>query len=137
MSKMSKKIFFSITKKLHDPKFVKTFPLDLLNAILIIRKDYGKKELTTRLVAEKIRTSESHFCDIFHDFLGIHFIEFLHHYRIEKSKPLLLIRNLLIKEVALKVGCGNAKYFSRIFHNFEKMTPSEYRRKSGVKKHSK
>lgn len=126
---MLKKRFILIKKKLTDPNFVYSLPDKIIHALLLIREDFWKKELTTWFIAKKIHITEGHLCNLFHDSLGIHCIEYLHCYRIDKSKPLLRNRTLSIKEVALRVGFKNQKYYSRIFYKIEGKTPTEYRRR--------
>jgi YesN/AraC family two-component response regulator len=119
----------SLLKKLKDPEFLETLPLKILQAIILIREDYGKKDLTTKIVAKKLKITEGHLCNLIHDFLEMNCTDLIHIIRIENSKPLLRNRKLLIKEVAKAVGFDNPDYFCRVFKKLEGRTPTAFRRR--------
>lgn len=54
------------------------------------------------------------------------FSEYVTQVRVEKSKELLKIGNVSIKEIAFHVGFSSQHYFSRIFKKYTGMTPTEY-----------
>lgn len=71
--------------------------------------------------------NKSYFCTIFKKETGNTFSTFLNKFRVEKSKKLLLDRNLSIMDVAMAVGYNNHNYFSIVFKKYSGYTPLEYR----------
>ena len=58
---------------------------------------------------------------------GQTFINYLHNYKIEKSKNLLENTNMTLLDISLEVGFNNQSYYSTIFKKYTNMTPLEYR----------
>lgn len=99
-----------------------------------IDKNY-KENITSRLLAEHLYMNINYFCRKFRKHFGYCFTDYLCIHRIEKSKALLRSTQMPISEVAARVGFNSFSYYSKMFREYVKMTPSEYRRKNGdVKK---
>jgi len=47
--------------------------------------------------------------------------------KIEKAKELLMYKDLLIKEIALKIGIENPYYFNRLFNKIVGVSPKEFK----------
>lgn len=60
--------------------------------------------------------------------LGISFKDFLTRLRISQAVRLMEDRELLINQIAEKVGYSNQHYFSAAFKNCQGMSPSEFRK---------
>ncbi len=73
--------------------------------------------------------STNHLCTIFKERYNISPKEYLLRYRISKAKQLLkeVQHNISISEISNAVGIENPLYFSRLFHQKEGVSPSEYR----------
>jgi YesN/AraC family two-component response regulator len=56
-------------------------------------------------------------------------VEYIRHYRLEKAKLLLKNSEQNISEIAYATGFDSISYFSRVFQEQFKMSPSEYRAK--------
>ncbi len=56
--------------------------------------------------------------------------KYINELRINKAKALLTSTNMPMSEIATYCGFSTEHYFSRVFHNHEKIPPSEYRKKS-------
>ena len=61
--------------------------------------------------------------------LGLNFIDYLSHLRIQKAKALLKNSDLRIYEIAEKVGYRDAYYFSAAFKKIVGINPTDYREK--------
>ncbi len=94
-----------------------------------IDKNY-KRQLTSRDVADALFINNSYFCRKFKQNFGITFQKHLELYRIEKAKLLLKATDSPISEIAQNLGFGGFSYFSQIFKNITKKSPSEYRKHS-------
>jgi AraC-like DNA-binding protein len=64
---------------------------------------------------------------IFNDNMGVSPIQYLQEKRLEKAKEYLEFTNLSVKEISEKLNWTNS-YFSRLFHQREGISPSEFRR---------
>ena len=75
--------------------------------------------------------SKNHLCTLFKRKYGLPPKEYLIWYRLLKAKTLLRDENcnMSISEISSAVGIGNPMYFSRLFHEKEGMSPTDYRNK--------
>lgn len=74
--------------------------------------------------------STNHLCNIFKERYNISPKEYLIRYRISKAKQLLndAHHNISISEISNAVGIDNPLYFSRLFHQKEGVSPSDYKK---------
>ena len=72
--------------------------------------------------------SKYHFARMFKAYSGVSFYDFFLRQRVLLCEQLLGDLSLSITEVALRSGFGSIATFNRIFKQYEKVTPSEYRR---------
>lgn len=91
-----------------------------------IDKHQGEK-LSLAQVAKSVNMSTFYFCKIFHKATGVTFTDYVSRVRIEKSKNLLLNRNLRVSEIAFEVGFQSLTHFNRVFKNIVGQSPTEYR----------
>lgn len=87
--------------------------------------DHYADELTLTELSEKVFISRNHLAIIFKNFTGETFNNYLTKVRIEKARELLLERNMLVYEVAERVGYKNIPYFSTLFKKITGMNPTE------------
>ena len=59
------------------------------------------------------------------------FVEYVNFYRVEEAKRLLRNGNDKIAYVCAEAGFGSTQTFYTAFKNFERLTPSEYRKACG------
>lgn len=71
--------------------------------------------------------SPKYFSRYFKDQTGITFVNYLNRLRIQAAKELLADPNIVIKDVAARVGFENINTFFRVFKQFEGVTPGQYR----------
>lgn len=90
--------------------------------------DHYAQKITVKDVADKLNLNPSYFSHLFAKETGQHFSDYLMDFRIEKAKELLMSTNLSVGEIAEKVGYGDQRYFSRIFHRITEMNPTEFRK---------
>ena len=111
--------------------FAKTNPLNKNNSLIklainFITENYSK-DITLESIAREIHLTPGYISQLFKQETGINFLEFLHKYRVEKSKELLKNKFLKNYEIAYMVGYTNEKHFSKIFKKYTGLTPSQYR----------
>lgn len=116
--------------------------------ILYKRFDYyypgNRSEMSQRVIRHVLdRPFEKHvlseiaaFMGINHTYLshsfkgdvGISFVDYCNHYKIDSIKMLLLYSDLSIKEIANKLKYDDDKYMGRLFKNIVGVPPSKYRK---------
>jgi AraC-like DNA-binding protein len=104
--------------------------------VIIKAKEYIRthqnEELRLGQVAKAVNTSTFYFCKMFKKVAGVNFTDYLSRVRIEKSKELLLNRNLRISEIAYEVGFQSLTHFNRVFKRILGQSPTDYRAKLGA-----
>lgn len=114
----------SITKELSFSNL--NFNPYVKKAIEYIHKNFHSS-ITLEDVADHVKINKCYFCSIFKKETGKSYSEFLNHVRIEKSKELLMNKNLSILDISLTVGFNNQAYFNTVFKKQVNMTPMEFR----------
>lgn len=86
---------------------------------------YGNHALTD--IADVMFASCSYVSHCFKTDVGISFVEYCNHYKIDSAKMLLVHSDLNIREIADRLCYADYKYMGRVFKNTVGLTPSEYR----------
>ncbi|ULO09902.1 response regulator transcription factor [Paenibacillus sp. 19GGS1-52] len=87
--------------------------------------EHYAEEVTLADLSEMVYISRNHLSIIFKNITGETFNTYLTRVRIEKARELLLERNMLVYEVAERVGYKNIPYFSTLFKKITGMNPTE------------
>lgn len=87
------------------------------------------ENITLTSISKSFVISPGYLSVLFYDYIGQNFIDYLSNLRIQKAKKLLKNSNLLIYEIAEKVGYRDAYYFSTAFKKIVGINPTEYREK--------
>lgn len=101
-------------------------PRNIWNVVHYVHQHY-REPLTLHDLAGIFHMSPSHLSDQFKKSVGIPFLRFLHELRIRHACGLLRSTEMSIAEIAMEVGYGSFKTFSRVFREHKGMTPSQYR----------
>ena len=86
-----------------------------------------KMPITLNVMAGVVSMSPIYFSAVFKKEVGVNFLEYLHQFRIAKSKQLLCDVCLNISEVALESGFSDPRHFAKVFRKIVGITPTEYR----------
>ncbi len=89
------------------------------------------ENLSVEDLAELAGFSKFHFTRLFKQFTGMTFYNYLNQQRIMYAEKLLGDPNLSITEVAMSAGFASISTFNRLFKDYKKYTPSEYRNLHG------
>jgi len=89
--------------------------------------EHFMEPLTLNKVASIVGLTANYFSNIFKKEVGQSFISYLNKIRIEKAKQLLLKNDLLVYEVAHRVGFEDETYFCRMFKKITGKSPREWR----------
>ncbi|NMO95036.1 helix-turn-helix transcriptional regulator [Paenibacillus lemnae] len=73
-----------------------------------------------------------HFCKMFKKLTGQTFVEYMNGCRIALAEQLLQESSLTITEIAERVGCDNANYFTKLYKKYKGMPPSRGRVKKEI-----
>ena len=114
------------TDKFNKTMSTKSFNPHIKKAIEYVHKHYDKSINITDL-CEHLNLNKSYFCSTFKTTTGHTFCHFLNHFRIEKSKKLLLETDLNMLDIALSVGFNNQNYYCTMFKKFTCKTPLQYK----------
>lgn len=83
--------------------------------------------LTVANLAELIGYNANYLSLLFRRTTGQTLSHYINQTRINAAKGLLLNSSALVKSIAYQVGFNDEKHFMKVFHTYEKMTPSEFR----------
>lgn len=94
-------------------------------------KDYIQnnmaKPISLQSVSKEMGVSQTYLSRLFRKYEDISFNNYLTSLRMEKAKELLKSEDkIFVKDVAEQVGYKDQFYFSRIFHTYTGVRPSEY-----------
>ena len=94
-------------------------------------KDYIASRLDQDLgieeMADQLNISPSYFCQLFKSHFGVTFVEYITKERMESAQKLLARTDRSIASIGASVGYRERRYFSKVFHKYYGMKPSEYR----------
>lgn len=82
-------------------------------------------------VARRVNMSYSWFRKMFRDYTNLSPARYMQQLRLQEACRLLSGTSLSIKEIAFRINCGDASYFSNLFRRHLRMTPVEYRMRFG------
>lgn len=98
----------------------------LLKAKQYIDEHYFE-ELSLDEVAAHIQLNPFYFSKLFHDRMGITFVDYITQLRIAMAKELLHNPKHSLKSISLQIGYRDPNYFSRVFRKCVGQSPGEYR----------
>jgi len=88
-----------------------------------------RENLSPTKIAEVANMSLGHFHRTFKSKFKVTPMGYQRELRVDEARSLLLSTNLLVKEVAARVGFSDVFYFSRSFKRMIGMSPTEFRRR--------
>lgn len=91
-------------------------------------EEHYPEELSMESIAQKFFFNPSYFSNLFKNYAGIGFSEYLLKVRLKKAKELLRDTDWKVYEIAIKVGYRDPGYFNRLFSREFGIAPDEYRR---------
>lgn len=100
---------------------------DQLEQSIAYMKNNLHKHLTVESIATKFNYSSSHYSTLFKQKTGLSPIDYFIKLKIQNACQLLNKSNLIVKEVAQKVGYDDPFYFSRMFKKITGKSPIEYK----------
>lgn len=99
----------------------------LTNLAVTYIKEHLADNLTVKDTAKALTVNANYLSTLFHQQLGMTFIDFVNRERTNQAAALLKHTNLQIQQIAATVGYNNTSYFAKQFLKFQGATPSQYR----------
>lgn len=104
-----------------------------LDQSILFMKANVHKRLCVEEIAETFKYSPSHYSVLFKQKTGLSPIEYFIRLKIQHAGELLTGSDLIVKEIAGKVGYDDPFYFTRIFKKVTGKTPKEYKGLNSLK----
>ncbi|MBQ9325654.1 MAG: response regulator [Clostridia bacterium] len=101
--------------------------LSNLDRICAYMKDHLSEGLSLLDVADYMQMNPTYLSRYFKEKMGMNFVDYHRHLRIERAKALLTGSNLRMYEIAERVGYQNPQHFATAFREETGMTPGLYR----------
>ena len=95
-------------------------------AISYIDKHYSE-DITLDELAALSGVSAQYFCRVFRTATGMRPVEYINNKRVSEAKQLLVSGNMMISDIALKVGFRDNNYFGIVFRRATGISPREFR----------
>ena len=92
-----------------------------------IEDNYADVNLSAGAVAEHFHMSLPVLSNLFKQELNVGFLDYLHKYRIERAKELIINTGHTIGDISAMVGYANSITMNRAFKRYEGVTPGWYR----------
>ena len=83
--------------------------------------------ITLEMAASYAGFSKFYFSRLFKDFVGMSFSQYVAMQRVHKAKLLLLTTQASITDIAMEAGFNSSSTFNRVFYQYEKMSPTDFR----------
>ncbi len=99
-------------------------------AIEYISQKYYDSSITNERLSSLCGISTVYFRKVFEQCYGVSPIRYLHNYRINKAKAILLSDYESVEQVAVSVGYNSIYHFSKMFKSYTGVSPSEYAKAS-------
>lgn len=122
------KLFITITDVIAKGTSPKSNEDVVDEIIKYVHNNYSSPDISLKMISEELgATSYKYVSEAFKRKTGSKFTDYLHNVRIEKAKELLLETDLLVFEIANRVGYLSDNVFIRSFKKSVGITPGEFR----------
>ncbi len=89
------------------------------------------EELSLELVAQKVYVSKTYLSQMFKEYIGCSFTEYITNQRLVRARRLLLTTDLKIDQIAQNCGFLSSTYFSTAFKKSTHISPRDFRQQHG------
>ena len=112
---------------MHEPVAAGDVLPDFLQKAMAYIKERFGEPLTLTQVARAVAVSPTYLSACFPKYGHANFVEYISRLRMTKAMELLTQTNLLVQEVAERVGYHDVAYFTRLFRRTTGQIPSKFR----------
>ncbi len=120
-------LILHIMMPFYEPEVITSMNPMVQKMIEIIALHYADPN-PLAIASRQLSYSPSVLSTLFKNNVGINFKEYVQRFRIDKAKYLLTSTDMKVSIIASDIGYSDIKFFSKLFKEYEGMTPSEYRR---------
>ena len=99
-----------------------------------VHEHFAESELGVTGIADHMGLSTAYLSSFFKKETGISLNKYIHEYRMNEAKRLLLGTSLKVAEVAQKVGYANPSYFISVFRSATNSSPQKFRERGGAER---
>ena len=86
------------------------------------------QEISLKILGEEFLLSPNYISRLFRDELGVNYLAYLTHLRIERAKRFLLNTDMGIAEISEAVGFKDYRTFTKVFKHYESVPPTQFRK---------
>jgi YesN/AraC family two-component response regulator len=97
------------------------------NALALIAERLKDPDFTLKELADRVHLHPNYLSTLFREVTGMTFSDYLTRQRLNMAKRLLLCTDKKIYTIAEETGFSTARYFIKVFRDFEGVTPKEFR----------
>lgn len=98
-----------------------------LSQLYVFIDKHLHKSLSVQDLASHLHLHPNYLMRMFKEETGESLISFINKQRISRARSLLMTTRLPISTIAKQVGFNNSHYFSKLFRQYTRLTPREYR----------
>ncbi len=108
-------------------------PIDKLQPVIQYMQQHLHQDISLTELADTISVTPYYLCKLFKLAFGLTPIKYLTRLRIQRGKELLLTRpSYPISQIAEDVGYRDTSYFSHVFKQSERLSPTAFRKNHGL-----
>ncbi len=104
---------------------------NILNSITL---NYDSNEICLNSIADEFGITPAYLSNIFKQYTGENFANYISRLRVDKAKTLLLETDMTLQAIAEDIGYANSGVFIKVFKRFEFITPGAFREQHKTKK---
>ncbi|WP_026529165.1 response regulator transcription factor [Butyrivibrio sp. VCD2006] len=86
------------------------------------------EEISLKILGEVFYLTPNYISRVFRDELGVNYLSYLTHLRIEKAKELLARTDMGIAEISEAAGFNDYRVFTKVFKRYENVPPTQFRK---------
>lgn len=111
-------------------------PHNAVTKVVEYLKFHYAEPLSLATLSALVGYTPQYLSNLFHNEIGINIQTFLQRLRVEEASKLLTSTDLTITEIAAAVGYQDMRHFSRLFRQYQQLSPKEFRKAANSKNHS-
>lgn len=119
--------FFNLLEENCTNSSIKLSGNHVQDVVEYIQRNFNNSELSVSVICDEMKINASYLSRIFKQQKGCGVLEYIHQYRIDQIKQLLIVTKLDLQDIAEQTGYENAKAMGRVFKKYTGITPSAFR----------
>ena len=101
----------------------------LIKKLLDYIREHYNEDISLEKLANDVGYNTSYISNVFKMKIGQSYLECIHGERLRAAKKLLVDTDYTMEYIADIVGYNSASQFARVFRKYEKVSPSEFRKR--------